>query len=55
MQPPVSFCYTILGGLAKVIRAASPQARRHFTRFDQMNQLVEASKAAPDLAFIDEC
>ena len=31
---------------------ASPQARYHFTRFDQVNQLVTASEADPDLGFI---
>ena len=31
---------------------ASPQARRHFTRFDQVEQLVRASEADPDLGFM---
>ena len=30
--------------------AVTPQARHHFTRFDQINQLVGASEAAPELA-----
>ena len=30
----------------------TPQARRHFTRFDQVNQLVEASEADPDTGFM---
>ena len=34
------------------IREASPQARHHFTRFDQVNQLVGASEADPDLGFM---
>ena len=34
------------------IRDASPQARHHFTRFDQVNQLVGASEADPDLGFM---
>ncbi len=34
------------------IGAASPQARHHFTRFDQVNQLVGASEADPDLGFM---
>ena len=34
------------------IRDASPQARHHFTRFDQVNQLVTASEADPDLGFM---
>ena len=29
-----------------------PQARHHFTRFDQVNQLVGASEADPDLGFM---
>ena len=36
----------------KAIRDASPQARRHFTRFDQVDQLVRASEAAPDTGFM---
>ena len=31
---------------------ASPQARYHFTRLDQVEQLVRASKADPDLGFM---
>ena len=31
---------------------SSPQTRRHFTRFDQVNQLVGASEADPDLGFM---
>ena len=41
-----------LGGPVKAIREASPQALHHFTRFDQVNQLVEASEADPDLGFM---
>ena len=36
----------------KAIRDASPQALHHFTRFDQVNQLVEASEADPDMGFM---
>ena len=36
----------------KELRDASPQALHHFTRFDQVNQLVEASEADPDLGFM---
>ena len=32
-----------LGGPVKAIREASPQALHHFTRSDQVNQLVSAS------------
>ena len=38
--------------LDPAIREASPQARHHFTRFDQVDQLVEASEATPDLGFM---
>ena len=44
-----------LGGLpgpVKALRAASPQARRGFTVADQVNQLVAASEADPDLGFM---
>ena len=34
------------------IRAASPQALHHYSRFDQVNQLVSASEADPDLGFM---
>ena len=36
----------------KAIRDDSPQARHHFTRADQVNQLVSASEADPDLGFM---
>ena len=38
--------------LVPAIPSASPQARHHFTRFDQVNQLVGASEADPDLGFM---
>ena len=34
------------------IRNDSPQARRVFTQADQVNQLVRASEADPDLGFM---
>ena len=36
----------------RALRESSPQMRRHFTRFDQVNQLVGASEADPDLGFM---
>ena len=36
----------------KLVRGASPQARHHFTQADQVNQLVSASEADPDLGFM---
>ena len=41
-----------LGGPVKAIHSASPQARHHFTQADQVNQLVSASEADPDLGFM---
>ena len=36
----------------QAVREATPQAVHHFTRFDQVNQLVSASEADPDLGFM---
>ena len=41
-----------LDGPVKEIRGTSPQARHHFTQADQVNQLVGASEADPDLGFM---
>ena len=41
-----------LDGPVKELRAASPQALHHFTQADQVNQLVGASEADPDLGFM---
>ena len=41
-----------LGGPVKELREASPQAVHHFTQADQVNQLVGASEADPDLGFM---
>ena len=49
---PIGEVCSGLGGPVKEIRAASPQAMHHFTRFDQVNQLVEASEADPDMGFM---
>ena len=38
--------------LVPTIRGDSPQALHHFNRFDQVNQLVTASEADPDLGFM---
>ena len=42
----------ISGVPVKTLKGISPQARHHFTRFDQVDQLVEASQADPDLGFM---
>ena len=41
-----------MGGPVKVLREATPQALHHFTRFDQVNQLIGANEADPDLGFM---
>ena len=45
----------IIGGLSgpvQAIREASPKALHHFPQADQVNQLVGASEADPDLGFM---
>ena len=49
---PIGETFGGLDGPVKALREASPQARHHFTRFDQVNQLVGASEADPDLGFM---
>ena len=49
---PIGEAISHLGGPVKEIRDASPQAIHHFTQVDQVNQLVEASEAAPDMGFM---
>ena len=36
----------------QALRETSPQALHHFTQTDQVNQLVRASEADPDLGFM---
>ena len=49
---PIGDALSGMGGPVKSIRDATPQAVHHFTRFDQVNQLVSASEADPDLGFM---
>ena len=49
---PISEALADLDGPVQAIRKATPQARHHFTRADQVNQLVGASEADPDLGFM---
>ena len=49
---PVGEASGSLDGPVKAIRDASPQARHHFTRFDQVEQLVGASEAEAETGFI---
>ena len=48
---PIGEAFSDLGGPGKALQA-SPQARHHFTQADQVNQLVGASEADPDLGFM---
>ena len=49
---PIGDAVSGLGSPVKAIRAVSPQARHHFTRFDQVNQIVSASEANPERGFM---
>ena len=49
---PFGEALTDLPDPVKTIHDASPQARHHFTQADQVNQLVSANEADPDLGFI---
>ena len=49
---PIGDALSGMGGPVKSIRDATPQAVHHFTRFDQVNQLVSASELDPDLGFM---
>ena len=40
------------GGRALTHRAATPQARHHFTKLDQVTQLVGARNADPEIGFM---
>ena len=49
---PIGEVIVDLPGPVPAIRDDSPQARHHFTVADQVNLLVNASEADPDLGFI---
>ena len=49
---PVGEIIADLDGPVKAIRETPPPAQRGFTLADQVNQLVEASEADPDLGFM---
>ena len=49
---PVAEVVGGLDGPVKALRDVSPQALHHFTRFDQVNQLVSAREADADLGFM---
>ena len=49
---PVGEALANLPGQVKSLRDASPQARHHFTRLDQVNQFVGVRFAGPELGFM---
>ena len=49
---PVAEALADLPGPVQAFHKASPQARHHFTQADQVDQLVRASEADPDLGFM---
>ena len=49
---PIEKVFGGLPGPLKALRDASPQARYHFTRFDQVDQLIGAREAEPDTGFM---
>ena len=49
---PIGEAFSDLDGPVKKLRDATPQTVHHFTRFDQVNQLVSASEADPDMGFM---
>ena len=49
---PIGEVVSDLGGPVAAIREATPQALHHFTQADQVNLLVNASEADPDLGFM---
>ena len=44
--------FSVLGGKVKEALQPSPQGVHHFTRFDQVDQLVGASETDPDMGFM---
>ena len=49
---PIGKVFGSLDGPLKAFHDTSPQARHHFTQADQVNQLVSASEADPNLGFM---
>ena len=49
---PIGEVFGGLNGPVKMIREATPPAWRGFTQADQVNQLVSAGEADPDLGFM---
>ena len=49
---PIGDALAGMGGPVQALRETPPPARRGFTLADQVNQLVSASEADPDLGFM---
>ena len=49
---PIGEVFSGQGGPEQELQEASPQATYHFTRLDQVDQLVEASEDDPDMGFM---
>ena len=49
---PIGDVFSGQDGLEQELQEASPQAAYHFTRLDQVDQLVEASEDDPDVGFM---
>ena len=49
---PIGGVFSGQGGPEQELQEASPQAAYHFTRVDQVDQLVEASEEDPDIGFM---
>ena len=49
---PIGEVFGSLDGPVKALRDATPQAVHHFTQADQVNQLVDAREADPDMGFM---
>ena len=49
---PLAEALSELPGPVQALREATPQSLHHFTQADQVNQLVSASEADPDLGFM---
>ena len=49
---PIGEAFSGLDGAVKAIRETSPQAVHHFTQANQVDQLISAREADPDLGFM---
>ena len=49
---PIGEVFSGQGGSEQALQGSSPQAIHHFTRLDQVDQLVWASEEDPDMGFM---